>query len=142
VSPPLRGEDPLQPRRVSYTFGLDADDRVTYVSAEPEVGIPFLGRVVWERLPESERLLRHRFDEARRTGEEVEFTVFYGGGAKRVRATPSGDSLTVRVESLTVLDVSSLATLAQSLTQIEAELDARASEPHDPPAPASPRALP
>jgi hypothetical protein len=143
VSAPLRGEEHVEPRaRAVYTFVLDEDDRVTYVSAQPEIGIPFLGQIVWERLPESERLLRDRFDEARRTGEEVEFTVFYGGGAKRIQAKPAHGALSVRVEPLTALDVSSLATLAESLRKIEVELAARASEPRDPPAPSSLRALP
>jgi hypothetical protein len=128
--------------RPVFTFVLDADDRVTYVSAQPEVGVPFLGQIVWERLPESDPLLRDRFDEARKTGEEIEFRVYYGGGAKRIRATPSDDALSVSVEPLTSLDVSTLATLAESLKKIEAELTARASARHDRRAPSSPQALP
>jgi hypothetical protein len=143
MSTPLHEGAALDARfRPVLTFVLDADDRVTYVSAQPEVGVPFLGQIVWERLPESEPLLRDRFDEARKTGEEIEFRVYYGGGAKRIRATPSDDALSVSVEPLTSLDVSTLATLAESLKKIEAELTARASAPPDRRAPSSPQALP
>ena len=143
MSTPLHEGAALDARfRPVLTFVLDADDRVTYVSAQPEVGVPFLGQIVWERLPESEPLLRDRFDEARKTGKEIEFRVYYGGGAKRIRATPADDALSVSVEPLTSLDVSTLATLAESLKKIEAELVARASERPDRRAPSSPQALP
>lgn len=128
---------------ISYYFVLDDEDRVVAVGPRREYADnPFLGHVLWSRLPGAEPLLRPRFDEARRTGQEVEFTTFYAGRTKHIKLIPAADGLAVHVEQLTVLDVRTLATLAQSLKRVEAELDARAREQLDPPAPASLQALP
>lgn len=128
---------------VSYYFVLDDDDRVIAVGPKWEhADNPFLGHVVWSRLPGAEPLLRPRFDEARRTGQEVEFTTFYAGRAKHMKLIPAADGLAVHVEQLTALDVRSLVTLAESLERIEAELDARGHERLDPPARGSLQALP
>jgi hypothetical protein len=127
--------------RVSYYFVLDDEDRVVGIGPERR-DAPFLGHVLWSRLPEAEALLRPRFDEARRTRQELEFTVFYAGRTKHLRVVPEADGLGVHVEQLTALDVRTLGTLAESLRRIEAELDARERERRDPPAPASLQALP
>ena len=103
---------------------------------------PFVGCVLWDRLPGAEPLLRPGFDRARESGEVVEFTVFYAGRVRRYRAVPSDDKLAVEVEHSTELDVTTLESLARSLSLIEAELAARAHERRGPRAPASLQALP
>ena len=122
---------------------LDAEDRITRVAGatRPSLG-PFVGHSIWEASPQAEHLFAPHFEEARATGEEVEFTVFYGGRLARRRVVPAGDTLTVYVTVLRKLDVRTLATLGESLRAIEAELAGPASEPPDPPALASLRALP
>ncbi|CAN5145860.1 hypothetical protein BH09ACT13_BH09ACT13_07020 [soil metagenome] len=128
---------------VSHYFVLDDEDRVVSVGPRRDYADnPFLGHVLWSRLPEAEPLLRPRFDEARRTRQEIEFTTFYAGRTKHITVIPAADGIAVHVEQLTALDVRSLATLAKSLEQIEAELDARAHERLDPPALGSLQPLP
>jgi hypothetical protein len=132
-----------QGAREGYYFVLDEHDRITYVSTDLEEGIsPFVGRTAWERLPGAEPFLRPRFDEARRSGGEVAFPIFYAGRAKHIRAIPAADGLAVHVEQLTAVDVRTLATLAESLRRIEDELAGRASVRLDPPAHGSLQALP
>ena len=127
----------------TYYFVLDDEDRVVQVGPSPTMErSPFLGQVLWSRLPGAEPLLRHRFDEARRTGRALEFVTFYAGRIKRIRVVPAADGLAVHVERLTELDVRTLGTLERSLREIEAELADRESERLDSRAPASPRALP
>lgn len=127
----------------SYSYVLDPDDRILDVRPRIFEGLgPFVGHVLWERLPGAEPLLRPRFDEARRAGQEIAFTVYYAGSTESIRAVPHRGMLAVHVERLTELDVRTLGTLAESLRRIEAELAARESEQHGRPAPASLRALP
>lgn len=122
---------------------LDSNDRVIQVGADLRDQLaPFLGHVLWEHIPDAKPLYGPSFDEARRSGSEVEFPAFYRGRAQRLRAVPGGDTLAVHVERLSELDVTTLGTLAESLRQIEAELAARAPERLDRPAPSSLRALP
>jgi hypothetical protein len=122
---------------------LDAEDRLVAVGPEVHALMgPFVGHVLWERLPGAEPLLGPHFDRARELGEPVEFTVYYAGRVRSYRAVPAGDRLVVDVEHSTKLDVTSLDTLARSLSQIEAELAARARGRLDPRAPSSLRALP
>jgi len=114
---------------------LDDDDRVIYTSpGRHQTTNAYIGQALWARLPEAEEMLRPRFEEARRTGEPVEFTIFYAGSTTSIRAVPAADGLAVHAERLTVLNVRTLATLAESLKKIEAELAARAPEQRDPPA--------
>jgi len=121
----------------NYHFVLDADDRITYVRDWPDDhGMsPFVGRVLWERLPGAEQILREKLEEARHTGRESEFAVFYAGRTHSVRVVPAADGLGVHVEQMTKLDVRTLSTLAASLRQIESELAAREFGRRDPPAP-------
>jgi hypothetical protein len=143
VAPAAPGgmESPRSP--TSYSYVLDRDDRILDVLPRAFDGLaPFVGQVLWERLPGAEPLLRQRFDEARLTGQEVEFAVFYAGRIESVRAVPLEDGLAVQIEQLTELDIRTLATLAESLLQIEAELAARESGRHGRPTLSSPRALP
>lgn len=133
-----------QPQRSErYSFVLDAEDRITYANTgEPGPRYPFVGQVIWDRLPGAEPLFRHKLDEVRRSGRVVECTIFYAGRTRHIRAVPAADGIALHVEQLTELNVRTLATLAESLRRIEAELDAREPERHDPPAPASLQALP
>lgn len=123
-------------------FVLDTEDRIVQVSEEYRRSMArFLGHSLWEYMPRAELLFRHRLEEARRTGCEIESTVFYAGGTIDVRVVPCGESLTVYTTRRTELNVRTLGTLVESLRQIQAELDARAPARHDPPALESPRAL-
>jgi hypothetical protein len=124
-------------------FVLDAEDRIVQVSEKYHENMgPFLGHPLWEFLPRAEFLFRPHLEEARRTGRPVESTIFYAGRTVDLRIVPSGESLAIHPTSRTELNVRTLATLAESLSRIEAELDAREPERRDPPAPASLQALP
>jgi hypothetical protein len=124
-------------------FVLDAEDRIVQVSEKYHENMGrFLGHPVWEYLPRAEFLFRPHLEEARRTGLPLESTVFYAGRTIELRIVPSGDLLAIYPKSRTELNVRTLATLAESLRRIEAELDARAPVRRDPPAPASLQALP
>jgi hypothetical protein len=124
-------------------FVVDRKDRIVRVADEDRATIArYLGHPLWVYLPGSEPLLSPIFEEARETQEVVESTVFYAGGTVDVHVKPGGANLAVRLKRRTELNVRTLATLAQSLRTIEAELDARALERPDRPARASPRALP
>ena len=120
---------------------LDADDRILRVGPglHDRFGA-FVGQVLWGRLPGAEPLYGPHFEEARETCRTVEFTVYYAAELKRIRATPGAEDLTIHIWPIGVLDVRTLATLAESLQTMELELSDRASEPPGRPAPASPRA--
>lgn len=124
-------------------FVLDAGDRIVQVSERYHENMGrLLGHPLWEYLPRAEFLFRPHLEEARRTGRPVESTIFYAGRTVDLRIVPSGESLTIHPKSRTELNVRTLATLAESLRQIEAELDAREPGRHDQPAPGSLQALP
>ena len=124
-------------------YVLDADDRITHVSGQQKETLgQLLGHSFWEASPQAEPLFGQHFEEARRTGREVVFTEFYAGYLARRRVVPAGETLTVFVTPIRRLDVRTLATLAESLKSIEAELAGRASELLGSPAPASLQALP
>ena len=124
-------------------FVVDGDDRITRVADEHRATMArYLGHPLWTYLPGSEPVLSPIFEEARETQERVESTVFYAGGTVDVRVTPADATLAVRLRRRTDLNVRTLATLAQSLRSIEAELAARERVRPDRQAPASPRALP
>ena len=117
---------------------LDHDDRIVRVGPGLyERFGPFVGQVIWQRLPGAEPLYGPHFDEARLTGQSVETTVFYAAELKHLRATPSGAELTVHIDPIRGLDVRTLESLAESLRTMESELAARAYVPPDPPALAS-----
>jgi len=124
-------------------YVLDADDRITQVSGALRDTIgPFLGHSFWEASPQAEPLFGPHFEDARRTGREVEFTEFYAGYVGRRRVVPSGKALTVFVTPIRQVDVTTLATLAESLREVEAEIAARAPERLDRPTPSFLQALP
>jgi hypothetical protein len=124
-------------------FVVDRRNRIVQVADEHRATMArYLGHLLWVYLPGSEPMFSPIFEEARETQEVVESTVFYAGGTVDVRATPGGATLAVRLRRRTELNVRTLATLAQSLRTIEAELSAREPERPDRQAPASPQALP
>jgi hypothetical protein len=124
-------------------FVVDGGDRIVQVADEHRATMArYLGHPLWIYLPGSEPLLSPIFEEARAAEAVVETTVFYAGGTVDVRVAPTGTILAVQLRRRTELNVRTLATLAQSLRTIEAELAAREHERRDPQARASPQALP
>lgn len=124
-------------------FVVDGEDRVVQVAEEDRETIGrYRGHPLWTYLAGAEELLTPYFEEARASGDVVESTVFYAGGTHDVRVEPSGSDLAVRLTRRTDLDVRTLATLAESLRTIEAELAARAHVPRDRRAPSSRQAPP
>jgi hypothetical protein len=109
-------------------YVLDAHDRITHVSGPLHAKLgPYVGASFWETSPHARELFEQYFTAARTTGLEVEFTALYAGYVARRRIVPSGDALTVHVTPLSALEVRTLATLTESLREIEAELAGRAS---------------
>ena len=124
---------------------LVLDDRDRIVSVSPRLHhdlVHWLGHVLWDHLPAAKEIYGPCFDEARTSGQPVESVVFYSGRVKRLTAIPGADGLAVHVEHLAEVDVTSLATLTQSLEHVEAALAARVPEQRDSPARASLQALP
>jgi hypothetical protein len=124
---------------------LVLDDRDRIVSVSPRLHhdlVHWLGHVLWDHLPAAKEIYGPCFDEARASGKPVESVVFYSGRVKRLTAIPGADGLAVHVERLAEVDVTSLATLTQSLAQIEAALAGQGSAQSDRRAHESPRPLP
>jgi hypothetical protein len=121
---------------------IDGDDRiVTVVGHFEDILGPFLGHSLWEVSPQAEGLFASHFAKARRTGLAVEFTSFYAGKLATRRVDPTGPMLTVYVTPLQELDITTLATLSESLHRVERELAGRESERLDRRAHASLQAL-
>jgi hypothetical protein len=96
---------------------IDREDRIVGVGphAESQFG-PLLGSVMWECFPGAEQLFKPYYDQARRSGETVEFVQFYDGYVVRVRAAPrAGDELELSWEQLARIDMVSLDALAETL---------------------------
>jgi hypothetical protein len=123
------------------SFAVDAADRIVQTCDDPDGMAAFLGHPLWEYLPHAEPALRPFFDEARRSGETVEAAIFYAGRLVEARIVPCGQFLTVHVTRRAALDLSSLRTLAASLSSIEEELAARSPSRRDRPTLVSRRAL-
>jgi hypothetical protein len=123
------------------SFAVDAADRIVQTCDEHDGMAAFLGHSLWEYLPQAGPTLKPYFDEARRSGEIVDAAIFYAGRLVDARIVPNGDRLTVHVTRRTALDLSSLRTLAESLSSIEAELAARGPARLDRPALGSRQAL-
>jgi hypothetical protein len=122
---------------------VDAEDRVVRVAEEDRDTIGrYRGHPLWTYLSCAEELLAPYFEEARASGEPVESTVFYAGGTYDLLVEPSGSTLGVALTRRTELNVRTVATLAESLRTIEAELAARAPARRDRRAPSSRRAPP
>jgi hypothetical protein len=124
-------------------FVVDGEDRVVQVAEESRDTLGrYLGHPLWTYLQGADEILTPYFDEARASGDVVESTVFYAGGTYDVSVEPSGSDLRVQLARRTELDVKTLATLAESLRTIEAQLAARAHARRDRQAPLSRQAPP
>jgi hypothetical protein len=119
-------------------YVLDGGDRIITAggSLEDTIG-PFLGHSLWDVSPQAKPLFAPHFAKARETGLTIEFTSFYAGVLARRRVVPTGQTLTVHVTPLEVLNVRTLGTLTASLRRIAAALADQASEPRGPRAPGS-----
>jgi hypothetical protein len=124
------------------SFAVDAADRIVQTCDEHDGMAAFLGHSLWEYLPHAESALKPWLEEARRSGEPVDALIFYAGWLIDARIEPAGQCLTVSVTRRVTLDLSSLRTLAASLSSIEEELAARAPSRRDRPALVSRQALP
>jgi hypothetical protein len=96
---------------------LDTGDRIVGVGphAESQFG-PLVGSVMWDCFPGSEPLFKPYYDQARRSGETVEFVQFYDGYVARIRATPrDGGWLELSWDQLARIDTTTLDSLAESL---------------------------
>ena len=111
---------------------LDTGDRIVGVGphAESQFG-PLVGSLMWECFPGSEPLFKPYYDQARRSGETVEFVQFYDGYVARIRATPrEGGELELRWEQLARIDTTTLGALADSLAVSLELLDEEARDAH------------
>ena len=88
------------------------------------------GRDVFESFPGSRPLFLPYYEQARRSGEAVEFTQYYGGYVLNLKAVPAASMLTVSWEKLHVLDVHTLEGLRDSLVTMLDILEARDDAQH------------
>ena len=111
---------------------LDTGDRIVGVgpAAESQFG-PLVGSVMWECFPGSEPLFKPYYEQARRSGEVVEFIQFYDGYVARIRAMPrEGGELELSWERLARIDTTTLRSLADSLAASLDLLDEEQREAH------------
>lgn len=105
---------------------LDSADRIVGVGphAESQFG-PLVGSLLWDCFPGAEPLFKPYYDQARSTGETVEFVQFYDGYVARIRATPrDGEELALSWEQLARIDTTTLGSLTDSLAASLELLDA------------------
>jgi hypothetical protein len=88
------------------------------------------GRDVFESFPDSRPLFLPYYEQARRSGEVVEFTQYYGGYVMKLKAVPAASTLTVSWEKLHVLDFHTLEGLRDSLVTMLDILEARDDAQH------------
>jgi hypothetical protein len=108
---------------------LDTMDHIVEVGpgAESQFG-PLQGSLLWDSFPGSEPLFKPYYDEARRTGEPVEFVQFYDGNVASIRAVPRGDDrLELYWERISRLDTLTLDGLAGTLDESLQLLDEQRS---------------
>jgi PAS domain-containing protein len=122
---------------VAVAVGVDAflvlDDAYRIVEVSPAAGAVFgslQGRDVFESFPDSRPLFLPYYEQARRSGEAVEFTQYYGGYVLNLKAVPAASMLTVSWEKLHVLDVHTLEGLRDSLVTMLDILEARDDAQH------------
>lgn len=116
-------------QRHSPVVVLDEHDRIVEVDAAAEGRLgPLVGAVVWDCYPGSEPLFRPYCDEARRTGEPVDFVQFYDGTVMRITAlaAPPG-RLELSWELLARLDATTIDSLRTSLADALELLDLETS---------------
>jgi hypothetical protein len=108
---------------------LDSADYIVEVGpgAESQFG-PLQGLLLWELFPGSEPLFKPYYDEARHTGEPVEFVQFYDGNVASIRAVPRGDDrLELYWERIARIDTLTLDGLAETLDESLQLLDEQRS---------------
>jgi PAS domain-containing protein len=122
---------------VAVAVGVDAflvlDEAYRIVEVSPAARAifgPLQGRDVFESFPDSRPLFLPYYEQARRSGEVVEFTQYYGGYVMRLKAVPAASMLTVSWEKLHVLDVHTLEGLRDSLVTMLDILEARDDAQH------------
>ena len=96
---------------------LDPADRIVEVGphAESQFG-PLVGSLIWDAFPGAKPLFKPYYDEARLTGETVDFVQFYDGNVVRVVARNDGhERLEVSWQQVARLDTTTLADLRASL---------------------------
>jgi PAS fold len=106
---------------------LDEDYRIVEVGplAQATFG-PLLGRNVHECFPDAASLYRPYYENARATGEVVEFAQYYDGYVMLIKAEPlENGRLAVTWEILGMLDTMNLDALRLSLGRILAKLEER-----------------
>jgi hypothetical protein len=110
---------------------LDEDYRIVGADYAAAAGFGLLaGRVLWECFPDSQPLFKPYYDQARESGEPVEFVQFYEGTVARIRAVPKGDRLELSWERLLHLDTLTLDGLRSSIVEaIELLADREADMP-------------
>jgi hypothetical protein len=108
----------------SRSLVLDADYRIVEIGSALEDGYAHVqGHVLWDVESELRPLLQPSFEKAWRTGEAVEFVVFFGGRLVEVDAHVVRDRLRVSWEILHRLDVLTLDRLKASLEEAMAIMD-------------------
>ena len=97
------------------------DEAYRIVEVSPAAGAvfgPLRGQDVFESFPGSRPLFLPYYEQARLTGEVVEFTQYYGGYVANVKAVPSGSMLTVYWDRWYTIDVLTLEGLRDSLRTV------------------------
>jgi hypothetical protein len=95
---------------------LDEAYRIVEVSPAAQAAFgPLRGRDVFESFPDSRPLFLPYYEQARRSGEVVEYTQYYSGYVIKMRVVPAGSMLTVYWEQLYMLDVLTLEGLRASI---------------------------
>lgn len=97
---------------------LDEDYYIVELDSAASAGFGHLaGRLLWECFPGSKPLFKPYYDQARESGESVEFVQFYEGTVARIRAVPTDDRLELYWERLLHLDTLTLDGLRSSIAE-------------------------
>lgn len=112
---------------------LDEEYRIVEVNQAARAGLgPLLGESILESFPGARPLFLPYYEQARRTGETVEFVQYYDGYVAHLKVVPDGQQLTVYWETLCILDVLTLDGLRASLrTALKTLADAEAALQRD-----------
>jgi hypothetical protein len=97
---------------------LDEGDLIVQFGPDAQAPLhEYEGRNLWEAFPDSKPLFHPYYEQARRTGEPVEFVQFYAGYVTRVRAVPAGSQLHVYWDKIDRIDTLTLENLRDSLSR-------------------------
>jgi hypothetical protein len=96
---------------------LDEGDLIVQFGPDAQVPLGvFEGRNLWDAFPDSRPLFHPYYEQARRTGQPVEFVQFYAGYVTRLRAVPAGAELHVYWQKIDRIDTLTLENLRDSLS--------------------------